>query len=261
MSLSSGPVPEEACMKGHESRWLIAVGVASVLSAGALAGPTTALRIDANSSLGSGYFEVTLDDGVTLPDGSFFWSLGAPVTITDTNSGMSIATLSFGSIMLGASGVVSHSFVVQAGNAATNFALGSGLVNLGPIANPYGRASSGITLTDTNGDGANLTGNFAGGTMFEAFYDAGAVFANLLTGPFGFATPFDSKAMSDEYPAGAGNFAAFTGPASQIGIHWDFLLSANDSAGGTSVFVVIPTPAAATMLLAGFGVMTSRRRR
>lgn len=243
----------------NQNSWLVAAGLTALAAATASAGTSTALRIDASSSLGAGFFEVSLDDGFITPDGSFFWSLDAPVNIQDTNTGNVIATIGFGSIFLGATGNVSHSFVVQAGNSDTNFQLGSGLVSVGPIANPLGRASGGITLTDTNGNGANLTGNYAGGDMFEAFYDGGAVFANLLQG-FGFATQFDSRAIDDEYPAGAGNFAAFAGPVSEIGISWDFVLTAGDSAGGTSVFVVIPTPAG-LITFAGASLVALRRRR
>ncbi|MCL4220228.1 MAG: hypothetical protein KJZ65_02540 [Phycisphaerales bacterium] len=219
------------------------------------------MTIQASSSFGAGSFQVSTDDGVTLPDGTFIWVLSSPVQIVDSGNGATIASVLFGSLMFTTSGNVSHSFVVQAGNADTNFSLGSGIVSTPNIANPLGRASAGVTLTDTNGNGATLTGLQAGGTMYEAYYDAGAVFANLISGPFGFGTPFDSRTTSDEYPAGAGNFAAFAGPLSEMGIQWAFRLTANDSAGGTSVFVVIPTPAAGATLLVGAGLLSGRRRR
>ncbi len=240
------------------SGWLVA-GVAGLAAANASA--DVALTIQASSTFGTGSFEVSTDDGMTLPDGTFIWVLNSPVDIVDTGSGATVASVLFGSIMFTTSGNVSHSFVVQAGNADTNFTLGSGVVSTPTIANPLGRASAGITLTDTNGNGANLTGMQAGGTMYEAYYDAGAVFANLIGGPFGFGTAFGSQATSDEYPAGAGNFAAFAGPLSEMGIEWSFGLTANDSAGGTSVFVVIPTPAAGVTMLVGAGLLSGRRRR
>lgn len=240
------------------SGWLVA-GVAGL--AAATASADVALTIQASSSFGAGSFQVSTDDGITLPDGTFIWVLSSPVQIVDSGNGATIASVLFGSIMFTTSGNVSHSFVVQAGNADTNFSLGSGIVSTPNIANPLGRASAGVTLTDTNGNGATLTGLQAGGTMYEAYYDAGAVFANLISGPFGFGTPFDSRTTSDEYPAGAGNFAAFAGPLSEMGIQWAFRLTANDSAGGTSVFVVIPTPAAGATLLVGAGLLSGRRRR
>lgn len=240
------------------SGWLVA-GVAGL--AAATANADVALTIQASSSIGAGSFQVSTDDGITLPDGTFIWVLNSPVQIVDSGTGASVASVLFGSIMFTTSGNVSHSFVVQAGNADTNFTLGSGIVSTPTFANPLGRASAGITLTDTNGNGANLTGMQAGGTMYEAYYDAGAVFANLIGGPFGFGTAFDTRTTSDEYPAGAGNFAAFAGPLTEMGIEWAFRLTANDSAGGTSVFVVIPTPAAGITMLVGAGLLSGRRRR
>lgn len=239
------------------SGWLVA-GVAGVAAATTYA--DVALTIEATSSFGTGSFQVSTDDGMTLPDGTFIWVLNAPMDIVDTGTGNSIAQIQFGSIMFTTAGNVSHSFVVQAGNADTTFSLGSAVVPTALIANPLGRASAGVTLTDNNGNGANMTGNF-GGSMFESYYDGGAVFADLINGPFGFAGAFGSQTTSDEYPAGAGNFAAFPGPVSEIGISWDFTLSANDSAGGTSVFVVIPTPGAGVTMLVGAGLLSGRRRR
>ncbi len=244
----------------NQSRWLVMAGAVG-LAASVASGADTALSIAANSSLGSGLFEVTMEDGTTLPDGTFIWSLDSPMDIVDSGSGETIARLLFGSIMMSTAGTVSHSFVVQSAGVDTNFSLGSALVNTGLIQNPEGRTSAGITLTDNDGDGAMLTGNMNGGNMFEAFYDNGAVFANLLGGPFGFGTAFDSRAMSDEYPGGDGNFAAFAGPLNEIGIAWDFTLSANDSAGGTSVFAVIPAPATGLGFLIGAGLFSGRRRR
>jgi hypothetical protein len=243
----------------NHSRWLVVAGAAG-LSAGLASAGTTALSFGASSTLGSGVFEVSTDDGTTLPDGTFFWTLDTPRDIVDSNSGHTIAHVLFGSIMLSTSGSVSHSFVVQAAGADTTFQIGSALVNTPFIADPSGRASAGITLTDNDGDGAMLTGNQGNGMMFEAFYDNAAVFANLISGPFGFGTAFGSQATSDEYPAGAGNFAAFPGPVTEIGIAWDFTLSANDSSGGTSVFVVVPAPATGLGFIAGLGLFGRRRR-
>lgn len=244
----------------NQNRWLVVAGVAGLATSFAAAGSVTALTFQANSSLGNGAFEVSMDDGTTLPDGTFVWSLSAPMDIVDAGSGDTIAHLLAGSIMLGSTGVVSHSFVVQAGGVDTNFAIGSALVNTGLIQSPSGRASAGITLTDNNGNGANLGGNLGNGSMFEAYYDGGAVFSNLIGGPFGFATGFDTRTTSDEYPGGVGNFAAFAGPVNEIGINWDFTLSAGDSSGGTSVFVVVPAPAGLGFI-AGAGLFMGRRRR
>lgn len=245
-----------------QSRWLVAAGLAGLAAGSATAGTIPALTIDASSTMGTGSFQVDMDEGTTLPDGTFVWVLDGPTDIVDSGSGQTIAHILFGSIMLGASGNISHSFVLEAANADTHFILGSGLSPTATINNPMGRASAGVTLTDVDGNGANLTGMHAGGDLFQALYNnSSSVFTSLIGGPFGFATAFDSQATSDEYPAGAGNFAAFPGPVSQIGINWDFVLSANDSASGTSVFVVVPGPGAGLGFLVGAGLLSGRRRR
>ena len=230
----------------------------------ALAGSATAwgdigdpvLIYEATNAMGSGSFTVSEDDGAWDGD-TWFWMAFEPIQIF-TDSGDLIVTLTQGSALFQEDPVIGLGFAVLAEDFDTTFTITSATLTFDTITDAEGRTSGGITLTESNGDTALLTGLQAGGTLFHADYNSGSTFANLLTGPFSEGDAFGTTSATDEFPAG-GAFAPM-GDVSDISVEWSFELSANDQASGTSVFVVIPTPASFALIAIG-GLVAGRRRR
>lgn len=213
-----------------------------------------AVTFEASNSMGSGSFTVSLDDGAWDGD-SWSWILVHPVEIKN-DAGQVLLTLSQGSAYYQNDPVVSLGFSAAAGAADTHFTITSSTVSFPTINNAQGRASAAVTLTESNGDTATLSGFFPGGKLFDARYNGLNTFADLLAGPYTKGA-FGSTSDSDEFPGGGG-FASI-GAVSDISVQWDFELSAKDQASGTSVFVVVPAPGA--LCLIGLGGLASTRRR
>ncbi len=231
----------------------------------ALAGVATAwgdigdpvLTFEASNAMGNGSVVINQDDGAWDGD-SWFWMAFEPIKIY-TDGGDLIVTLDQGSAFFQqAHPVIGLGFAVLAEDFDTTFTITSTTLTFDTIFDAEGRTSGGMTLTESNGDTALLTGLQAGGTLFHADYNSGSTFANLLTGPFSEGDAFGTTSATDEFPAG-GAFAPM-GDVSDISVEWSFELSANDQASGTSVFVVIPTPASFALIAIG-GLVAGRRRR
>jgi uncharacterized protein (TIGR03382 family) len=133
----------------------------------------------------------------------------------------------------------------------------------GPIANACIGGSISGSVTDNNGDGATLE-TAPGTALYQALIDGGTA-ATLLDDPFSVTTGSFLTAIVG--PASFGDPIPsqpyLPGVAASIGITITFTLSAGDSAGFTSIFVVeecIPAPAALA-LFGVAGLVGSRRRR
>lgn len=224
-----------------------------------------AIIFTATNLTGTGTISINLAAGAALPGGGWQWSLaGPPVAITN-GGGALIGMITSGTVtMQDSGGLVATSFAVTAGNSATNFQISSGEVFLPVKFNPQGRASSGLTVTDNTGNGASVTGNRPGGTAFSAHYNglapAGTAFSNLIAGPLSEPNAFGSESTSQSFPVAPGVFAPIVANVTSISSLWDFTVTANDQASGTSVFVLVPAPASLALMGMG-GLITGRRRR
>jgi hypothetical protein len=156
--------------------------------------------------------------------GSFEFN-GGPIPLDQGGASLDSFTLG----MVGDPSVTVN-WTVTAGNVPLTFTINGPVVPVG-LVNPVGTVSAGITLTDRNGNGATLTGGFAGGMAYQA--TAGGVFATL--DPSFTAAPHTTAIET-------GN----TGPTTIVGLvpnmtaSFTFTLSAHDSASGTSFFEILP---------------------
>ncbi|MDX9911910.1 MAG: hypothetical protein RBS39_08770 [Phycisphaerales bacterium] len=233
--------------------------MAGAASAG-ITGPT-ALWIEATNANGTGMLAIDLTDGFFQPDGTFIWFNFVPQNIIDTNNNQVIGQLRQGSLSASNTSPLGLSFVVQAGAVDTVFTFTTATVQIpGGYLNPDARASAGLTLTDSNGNGATLTGLQTGGNYHTAFYNnASSEFSNLVQGPLVVVNPNGSTNANEDFPGPVG-YATIPGLVNDISAQFSFRLTANDQASGTSVFVVVPTPASIALLGISGLALTTRRR-
>lgn len=144
-----------------------------------------------------------------------------------------------------------------AGNAATKFSITSGFF-FDAMTNPEGYATAGLTITDTNKNGASLTGLSDGGNAF--FIDPGEANAtSIVTGPI--------TAAARKTSTGNGDCEGILdGTVDHVFATYNFELSAKDSVSGTSYAELTPTPEPGSFLLllagaAGIAGAAIRRKR
>ncbi len=156
-------------------------------------------------------------------------------------------------------------FSVEADTTDT-FTFSSPVVTFAAISNPVCVTSSSITLTDTDGDGATLTGLEAGGNAYKAIYNGGTSWS-CLNPTYGFADPYDSQAESNRDPLSG--LGTIPDTLTSIQSEYSFTLSPNDLASGTSMFTVnaqpVPEPITFLGLLTGLaglgGYVRNRTKR
>lgn len=231
---------------------LAVLGVVGASAQASLVG--NPLKIVAESSLGRAEYVVTDHPG---DDFEFWsWTMGRRVEMKASN-GSVVAVLENLDMFVFHDPVVSINFTAVAGAAATVFTVYSGELTFPALTGASGIASAGLTVTDRNGDGAQLTGSFTG-KAHRANYNGDVAFgmgvtfgdlvSGIVTGPFG--TNIGAESVSGLIPV----------PVTSMSAGFEFTLSANDSVGGTSVFQVIPTPGAVAVAGLG-GLLAARRRR
>jgi hypothetical protein len=163
--------------------------------------------------------------------------------------------------------VVGLNFAVQAGpfSPTTTFMIGSALLNHADIlSGAEGRASAGFSVTDGDGNGAQLVGignpnGSQGGYLAQYNGYAGAVagttFAELHhqvdVAP-------DSTTVTNNNNVPVSGFTPIAGVVMDMSSFVSFTLTRNDLASGTSNFEVIPEPASLLLVLAGVAFLRRR---
>jgi hypothetical protein len=189
--------------------------------------------------------------------GRYTWSLPEAAEFHGKSQGTHLGTITQLSLQLDADPGVSVNFAVTAGPSDATYKFTSVLLPFTSIHNPLAFASATLTVTDNTGDGAYVTGLFDGNKVYEARYNSTPVVWAHLIEPVSVGVN-DSVTESDRKPA-SGRTTIYD-DVSSIQSEYNFILSANDQASGTSRFdVIVPEPA--TMSLLALGAMLFIRRR
>jgi hypothetical protein len=217
-------------------------------NAGTISDPV--IVINASSSLGQGTLSIPYIPGNYNPvTGVYNWSLPNSVDILGANEAV-IATISQLSTFIMVDPVVNVGFVMTAGAANTSVSISSATLTFAAIAGASGQASAQIGATDTDGNGASITGGFGGNLGYRATTNVGT-FTTIVPG-FNVGM-FGSDNRNGNTPSTA------IGSVTNMSSEFNFTVSANDAASGTSVFVVVPEPASLALL--GLGGLFALRRK
>jgi hypothetical protein len=217
--------------------------------------------IRATNGSGMGTLSIPVADTTPGPNGSFTFSLLAPVDIMDGPNVIATVTQLNSTVrpMFGAQPhPITLSFTFLSGSSMTRFEVDSTLMTFdSDILDEAARATAGISITDSDDDGVSSMGNLPGGAHYTTRYNGqpGTTFANLLAGPY-MAGNGQSTTADDRSP-GSG-FTAIGGNVDDMSARWDFSLSASDQVGVTSSFFIVPTPGA--IALVGLAGLTMARR-
>ena len=155
---------------------------------------------------------------------------------------------------------VSVEFYVVAGPTGGLFTLTSDVVSFANLASCDAAATAALTVTDRDGDGAMATGGYDNGCFYQAIYNDTSTFCYLIQKPMSTAG-YCSDTSKDNVPPWVPMNDIYN-----ISAQFKFHLSPNDSASGTSNFVVVPVPEPSAMLSLLTGVVglvgfVRRRRR
>jgi hypothetical protein len=145
-------------------------------------------------------------------------------------------------------------FAMQADAVPAMFQVQSAFLSYSPLHNPEGRATVGITVADSTGDGATLLGNGPNGgaylAQYNGFVPGGTTFSEAISRVD--VAPFDiANADSDT------GWQPIAGPVGDMSTLISFTLSPGDLASGTCLFQLTPEPATGLLLIAALA--SSRR--
>jgi hypothetical protein len=188
------------------------------------------------------------------------------VSVYSENGGNLLATIDSIGIALDGDPAVNLNFAVTAGATPTLISVASSTVVFSAITGADAFATGTLTVTDNNGNGASAVGMYGSNKAYQATYNGGPMFAQLISPVF--AANDGTATGTDRSPGSATTI--IPGMTTSIQSQFSFVLSAFDSASTTSRFQVnIPpdgnVPEPSTLVLASTaamgGFLLRRRRR
>jgi hypothetical protein len=222
---------------------LAAVALAAFSVAPALAGIHGGFMITATTSSGdAATYEI-----VAPEDAAYWtWSSTARIEMYSPTTGDLIAVINpdgeESTVTFIDDPFITLSFAVAAFGAPTNFTISSGLLSFPPF-NAEARATVGLSVSDTDGDGVTLAGDGPTGGTYLAQYNGvapgGTTFAEVIAGLV--AGPFSSATTSSDTPALGFSPIGIVGDMS---VEVKFDLSPFDQASGTSTYTIRDFPLA-----------------
>jgi hypothetical protein len=212
--------------------------------------------VKGTSNDGTAIYNLTMDDvNWQRSQDQWEWTSNSSVDVKD-GDGQTIFTLSNVSMYYRADPQINLSFSVQAGSSDTVFSISSAPLSFPTIQNADGQASSAFTVTDTNNNGATLTGGNDDGNGYNAYYNGTSLFAGQipsLSVPVG----TQSKSTSENFPLSG--YSSVGADVSDMLAKVKFTLSARDLASGTTQYEIVPEPSALALLALG-GLSLLRRK-
>jgi hypothetical protein len=198
--------------------------------------PEVAFGITTEAGPVSVKFEILADWGTydcdtrtwawSLPETHTFWSERTPLASLDEFDATIVedpeAEINFSGI--------------QSGPVDTHFNIASGLITFAPLVDPVGWASTTYTLTDTDGDGATLSGVYLlqyNGWAGDPSGPQGTTFAECVFSMF--AGPFETVSTTCSVPP-----TVILDVVYDMSLLASFDLSANDMASGVATFAIVP---------------------
>lgn len=234
---------------------LSAIAAAPLASAGMT---DVVFSIKAENSDGVAEYQLTMDElgGWQRGSDTFEYSSGNKIDVRDSD-GDKIFSLSNVSLFFRADPQINLSFAVQAGGVDTAFTITSGTLSFTTIQNADGQASSAFTVTDTNNNGATLTGDNGDGNAYNTYYNGTG---NLFSGQVaGLSVPAGSRSRSTGSNDPASGYRSVGADVSDMTAQVKFELTARDLASGTTQYEIVPEPSA--MLLLSLGALCLIRRK
>lgn len=202
-------------------------------------------------------------------DGGNSWSNGNSTfgyqgTVTDPFAGAGFG-VSWGLLVNPDPFIVGNLVVTNTSDTTQTFFLDVSLPINSPLAATLIGGSITGTVTDLNGDGATVASLPTGGPIYTALTDVdggfnGTVAGTLLAGASASTGAFQSATIGPDSFGSPIPSLPFGAVNANIAIRLAFTLTAGDSASFTSLFVVIPAPAAGFAMIGLLGVGSRRRR-